>query len=316
MARQVKPATTAAQQIALLRSRGMAVDDAIAQQWLANVSYYRLSAYWYPARIQDNLGRRRDEFAAGTSFADVVALYEADRKLRTMVHDGMERIEIAMRTRVGELLCADGPLSYRSPEQFRPSFDHARWINTARRRIDRAKDNKNEAIKHYRTNYEGIPFWVLAEVLDFADVSRLYEGLTSSDQRAIAEDLGIVIDLQALTRGQQQRVKDRSPLVPWMEQLTVIRNTCAHHGRLWNKSFAPAPTSAIRTLDQFKELPNNQSERVFGALTMMSHLLAVVSPGTTWPTKVAELLTSAFVSNPLVVPSGLGLPERWNGGLG
>jgi hypothetical protein len=34
----------------------------------------------------------------------VVALYEADRKLRTLIHDGMERIQVMMRTRVTELL--------------------------------------------------------------------------------------------------------------------------------------------------------------------------------------------------------------------
>lgn len=30
-----------------------------------------------------------------TSFEDVIALYEADRKLRTLIHDGIERIEVA-----------------------------------------------------------------------------------------------------------------------------------------------------------------------------------------------------------------------------
>ncbi len=92
--RPLKPAMPVAQQIALLRERGMAIDEGLARQWFANVSYYRLSAYWHPARRLNGRGERSDTFIDGTTFSDVAALYEADRKLRTFMHDGMERIEI------------------------------------------------------------------------------------------------------------------------------------------------------------------------------------------------------------------------------
>lgn len=45
---------------------------------------------------------RADTFVQGSTFTEVAGLYEFDRKLRTLVHDGIERIEIALRTRVGE----------------------------------------------------------------------------------------------------------------------------------------------------------------------------------------------------------------------
>lgn len=315
LAKPLKSATTSAQQVALLRARGMQVDEALAAQWLSNVSYYRLSAYWYPARRFAPDGGRADDFYAGTSFAEVVALYEADRKLRTLVHDGMERVEVTMRARVGEWLCADGPLSYADPSRFRPSFDHAGWMSTADKRIHRAGKH-NEAIKHYRREYGGrYPFWVLAEVLDFADISRLFEGLRTQDQRPIAEGLGITIDLTKLSSSQQRKATNRSPLTRWLEQLTVIRNTCAHHGRLWNKSFAPASTAALRTHRKFEALPKGQSERVFGALVVMASILRVVSPGTNWPEKVSELLATSFLPNGLVTGSALGLPDGWDGSL-
>ncbi len=84
MPKPLKAATTVAQQIALLRSRGLDVDEGLACQWLANVSYYRLSAYCYPAREFNAAGQRIDSFIPSTSFTDVVALYEADRKLTPM----------------------------------------------------------------------------------------------------------------------------------------------------------------------------------------------------------------------------------------
>lgn len=85
----------------MLRERGMSVDESLARQWLSNVSYYRLSAYWFLARLPNSAGGKMDAFHPGTSFKDAVALYEADRKLRTLIHDGIKRVEVAMRTRIG-----------------------------------------------------------------------------------------------------------------------------------------------------------------------------------------------------------------------
>lgn len=290
----------------------MEVDTDLAHQWLKYVSYYRLSAYWYPARKLTANGVRQDSFRPGTEFRDAVALYEADRKLRALVHDGMERVEIAMRTRVGEALITTDPRAYTCPERFRPSFKHQQCMEMLDKRIHRAGRN-NEAIKHYKSNYGGqYPFWVLAEVLDFADISRLFEGLPARDQRAITEDMDIIIDLDALSDNQKEKVERESPLVRWMEQLTIVRNYCAHHARLWNKSFAPAPTAALRTLPQFSRLPEGQSEKIFGAITLMAYLIRVTSPGTTWPDKVASLIEDQFLPNPLVNPASMGLPKSWD----
>ncbi|WP_281706614.1 Abi family protein [Corynebacterium argentoratense] len=91
----------------------MVVDEPSDRRWLSNVSYYRLSGYWYGYRVlppdtDPKNPQRLDSFVSGTSFSDVVALYEFDRKLRTLVHDALERIEVALRARVGELLLSKG----------------------------------------------------------------------------------------------------------------------------------------------------------------------------------------------------------------
>lgn len=78
-----KPHLTLDGQVALLRSRGLVVDDdADAAQWLSRVGYYRLSGYWYVFRAQRNGTPRDDHFVAGTTFDQVVALYEFDRRLK------------------------------------------------------------------------------------------------------------------------------------------------------------------------------------------------------------------------------------------
>ncbi|WP_293775481.1 Abi family protein [uncultured Corynebacterium sp.] len=315
MSSSLKPAATIDEHIIRLQSRGMKIDKALAEQWFSHVSYYRLSAYWYPARQFNEDGTSRSShFVDGTDFVHVISLYEADRKLRTLIHDGMERIEVAMRTKLVELLCTrhpNDPTFYLRSDDFRPNFDHVSWLSTAYGRLARAK--KNDAVKHYIDEYGGqYPMWVVAEVLDFSDISKLYAGLGSNDQRSISEALDIKIDFASLNRNQKQKLTKKHPLASWLEQLTIIRNTCAHHGRLWNRSFAPAPTEVIRSNGSLYLLPEIQSEKLFGALIVMAHMLRTVSPGTTWPDKIVASLNQHFLTNPLVEKASIGIQSDWD----
>ncbi|MCR5752442.1 MAG: Abi family protein [Kiritimatiellae bacterium] len=69
-------------------------DRAFAERALTTVSYYRLSAYSFPYRSSSSPNR----FAVGTSFAKVWNNYRFDRRLRSVILDGIERVEIATRT--------------------------------------------------------------------------------------------------------------------------------------------------------------------------------------------------------------------------
>ena len=308
---EIKPYADLAERIEMLERRGMSIDHTFAQQWLENVGYYRLSGYWYPYRKLRH-GLRADRFVAGTTFADVAALYEFDRKLRTLVHDAVERIEVSLRVHLNESLGSIDPLSYLNPGNFRPTFAHDHWLQTTMRRVERAR-KRSEAIKHHDAKYDGsLPIWVLTEVLDFADVSKLYEALPSKMQWSIAEAMGISVDLKVLSKNQAQKAVKLHPLVRWFEHLAVIRNTSAHHARLWNQTFTPVGTAGLRTDTRLLGLPNGQSERVFGALTVMGALLGATSPGTTWLTKVADLIDDSFLPIPGRSVKEMGFPAEWN----
>ena len=82
-----KSALTFEEQLDQLKERGLVVDDqAHALSQLCTISYYRLSAYWYPFRIRDTHGEVTSDFVEGTNFDDVVHLYEFDRPLTTTSH--------------------------------------------------------------------------------------------------------------------------------------------------------------------------------------------------------------------------------------
>ena len=311
----VKQPTTLDQQLEILRSRGMDVDESLARQWLASVSYYRLSGYWYTYRIlpipdDPRQPKRLDEFIPGTTFAQVTALYEFDRKLRTLIHDGMERIEVAMRARIGELLVAKGTLSYKDSSLFREDFDHASWFRTAQGRVERAR-KRNHAIAHYAAKYDDYPFWVLADVLDFSDISQLYDGLLLDDQRAISESYGFTVDTECLNAKQKRAYYHQDPLARWLEQFTVLRNTCAHHGRVWNRYLTPASSNAFLTIEKLSSLPRGQSDWLYGALLVMAFMLTTISPGTSWPHKVRRLIETEYLPLRNHTLKEMGFPSNW-----
>lgn len=69
--------------------------------------------------------------------------------------------------------------------------------------------------------------------------SMLCEGMKVNDQYAVAEELGIRVNLDQATPNQRTKAPKNHPLVRWLKQLTVVRNIATHHGRLWNRTVVP-----------------------------------------------------------------------------
>ena len=93
----LKGPTTVPEQIQLLKSRGLTIDDEnLAVQYLSHVSYYRLGEYWYSLQSD----KENHIFKPQSVFSDVIFLYEFDRELRMLLFDVIERIEISLRTKL------------------------------------------------------------------------------------------------------------------------------------------------------------------------------------------------------------------------
>jgi abortive infection bacteriophage resistance protein len=102
--RYIKPALSFDQQVYLLKLRGLVVDDpADAAATLSRISYYRLSAYFKPF-----IPASGDNFAAGTTFEEILALYRFDKDLRSLISDPLECVEVYFRTRI---TCSDVQLA-------------------------------------------------------------------------------------------------------------------------------------------------------------------------------------------------------------
>jgi len=89
-----KPPLTYEQQVALLQSRGLIVNNvAETIKFLQQVSYYRFSAYCIPFQ------KPRDVFLPGITFEKIVELYRLDEELRISLMALLSPIEVFLRSR-------------------------------------------------------------------------------------------------------------------------------------------------------------------------------------------------------------------------
>ena len=92
-----KPPLSINDQIKKLRDRGLIINDIrLAENYLLNVGYYRLSGYWVAMQAD----KVTHVFKPGSTFENVAAIYQFDRELRLLLFEIIERIEIALRTKM------------------------------------------------------------------------------------------------------------------------------------------------------------------------------------------------------------------------
>ena len=313
-----KPLLTIPQQIDLLRSRGMVIDRPHqAEECLQRVGYYRLSAYWYPFREShpDPAGTPAkiidDDFQSGTTFTAVFDLYVFDKKLRLLMLDALERIEIAVRSDVARILGARMPTAHREPAELDDAFakvvrrqrrqpdstDHQEWLS----KLDTTEQRSREDfVKHFKKTYPGsaMPIWISIELWDFGMLSRFVEGMKSSDQIDMATRYGV-------PRGDL--------LVSWLKTLNFVRNVCAHHARLWNKPLVMTPKRpAPRTVPLLDHVMVNgfATSRLYAAAAITCYLLRTVNPSTSWAERLRDLAMT-FPSNSCVEFYRSGFPNSW-----
>lgn len=79
-------------------------DEHKVENYLMNIGYHRLSAYIHPfyKSPKKNLVLKK-----GTTFEQVLTLYRFDKKLRILLFNEIEKIEIAIRSVLANVGCQE-----------------------------------------------------------------------------------------------------------------------------------------------------------------------------------------------------------------
>ena len=299
-----KPPLTIPQQIIKLKERGLLLgDEARVTQYLNGIGYYRLSAYFLPF-IDRNENQTNHCFLADTEFEQVLQLYIFDRKLRLIVMEAMERIEVAIRTQwANELTVSDNDAhAYMKPELFKDPWKHQKNMAKVAGELSGSSET---FVTHYLSKYKQPylpPTWAMAETLSFGSLSHWYANTADNKAKGrIAKSVGI-------------------PTVETMEgvlhALTLVRNTCAHHSRLWNRQFTK-PIPYIKRLSQILQINESQgssggiqkqpSKKLFNYLVVTVHMMKTIQPSTQWQERLSEHLSQLNSQQ----QAATGFPADW-----
>ena len=276
-------------QISILKSRGMVIkDEARAKQILQNISYYRLSGYWYPLLAD----KQQHLFKPGCTFEQAYDLYKFDSELRKMILSEIEKIEVAVRTQLAYVMSQNyGGWWFQDTTLFANPAKLAKTISNMDEELERSDEEFITAFKSKYTNHFP-PSWIMLEITTFGTMSILYSNLNGGRcKRQIAKYFGVADTV----------------MVSWLHAMTYIRNVCAHHSRLWNRTLGISPIMPRRTANPFVSLPAKGTRHVYFILAIIQYWLNIVNPSNTFKTKIMTLLSKY----PNIDVSAMGFPARW-----
>ena len=286
-----KPATTFEAQADQLLERGLQAEREELIRRLQHVSYYRLSGYLHPFRQPGS-----DAFQPRTDLSNVWARYCFDRRLRDLFLDAIERIEVAIRTKlVYHFAHKHGPFGY-CDEANLPKMKidlYLEWRQNLQVETSRSKEIfKTHFFTKYGDSHKSLPLWMLAELMSMGSALSFFKGVEPDLKRQVAADFNLPDEL----------------MLSWLLSLYAIRNLCAHHARLWNRTLGYPPK--IPKGSKFPQWPAEfsfRNDRCGIALLICRQLLQLISPTSKWSERVAAL----FVEYPQIPTDQLGLPENW-----
>lgn len=254
-------AKTVDEQISLLQSRGMIIDNIEkAKEVLLDVGYYRLGFYWFPfEKSFPQKHHRVHKFKEKTDFDDAVKLYYFDFNLRNILLKPLSRIEIAFRTKVIYYVSN----YYReSPTWFvDPTIVSKFQANTFERKVYKQILETTPVIalhhKHH-INDKFAPAWKTLEFMTFGKVLHLFNSIKDENIKLqVANGFG---------------VKKLVTFVNYLNLVKDLRNTCAHGNVLYDFT----PEKSIRKGPaMMKGIGNNQN--LNGALRVVLFFMKEIS---------------------------------------
>lgn len=245
------------EQIEILRSRGLIIEDEItAKKFLLCNNYYRISGYSLTLRSHD-------VFSSGVTFENIMDIYEFDHELRHILLKYLESIEVSVKSAFSyEFTKVYGGLGYLEPANFTDATKHTEIINKAEQQ-KKSRLPHEAFLKHFIYDLQqDIPLWAYVDLLTISDISFLYKIAPQSIKLEVAKDLGIT--------KQGDRILEKS-----MHLLTIVRNLCAHGSRLYNRLFQQKPWLSKKDISLLivKEDGTVDNAHLYGFILIMRKLL-------------------------------------------
>jgi len=274
-----KPHLSTLEQIKKLKSKGIIFNnEEKAISSLSNINYFRLKFYI--------LSSRYNRFEQ-----DILRFYFFDKELRNLILEAVESIEISLRTQI----CFHLTKEYGS----HPHLDNTLFNNKYSNNIKELKSDYNRSkdnfIQHFKRKYEEElpPLWVIIELISFG---QLYRWFNSIKKRKTKKSISKVYNFT-----------NDDIFASYFYNLTIVRNTSAHHSRLWNKNFTFTAKVNIREPIKFsKSLNQKKPKKIYNILVFIQYMLIQIEPQFNFKEKLDSL-----INNYQIETFRMGFPNNW-----
>jgi len=277
--------------VSLLKQRGLTIsDEQKTVCYLTNIGYFRMSAYLHPLLKSP---KKDHIFKENTTFDMAIDMYRFDRKLRILLFNEIEKIEVAIRSAMNNWIC-DGlndVFWMTDPKNFKNSEIFTKTIDIIQIEISKTKE---EFIIHFQNKYSNPypPAWMISEIIPFGTLCNIFNNLKrKSLKKKISNSFGLTLPVFS----------------SWILILSNLRNLCGHHIRVWNKQVSIIAINPNRHKYPWIINTNTDMKRIYYRICIIKYLLFTVSPNNTFTNK----LKSLFALFPSIDIKSMGFPIDW-----
>ena len=286
-----KPALTLADIIERLKSNGLDIhDESEALRKLGVVSYFRIAAYLRP--MEDD--KETHHFKLGSTLENAFALYEFDTKLRQLIFAAIQEIEIALRAKVIQhFSLAYGPFWFMDVNLSANERLFAQNLSAIDRELERSREDfiKENYKKYIKPAFP--PAWKTLELASLGTLSKLYYNFSDKKvKKAIAREFNL---------------PNHEILESWMRSIASLRNCCAHHARIWNRSLSATPQMTGKIRGNWINHTDIDSNRLYAVLCCTAYWMESINGKSHFVSGLKNLIAKY----PMVDVAAMGFPAGW-----
>lgn len=284
-----------------LSNKGLIIiDKDRVKRYLTHIGYFRLNKYFSFFY--------KNGYLQDTPFDKVLNLYIFDRKLRILILEAIERIEVSIRSNIVESLTSkfNDEYFYVKPAIF---INHDRYHKFIVKVIESLKNLENTCVNskykfnHKENDYALPASWEFFHLLTFKQLSVFMSNLKNSNAKIISD---------------RYNFRNTKVFLSWVHSLSDLRNICAHHAHLWNRIFGVTPMIPKLDNDLIPFIPDEIEHEVsfniikphrklYFQIVILWLFLKQISPKSSWIERLKSLIKEYNI--PTI---HMGFPPLWD----
>jgi len=203
----------------------------------------------------------------------------------------LESVEIGFKAVIcGHMALKYGSHWHEDRDYFFNTKEHREFLKRLKFELS-SKQETETFLKHYTDKYdtpERPPSWMIFEIISLGATSKLFDNLKfRKDQKRISSNLEIPPEVCG----------------SWLHSLTTLRNTCAHHSRLWNRHFPFTAAIPNRLKEQWAN-----TDKLYDYIWILKNLLKAIHRDSEWLNNLKILLQEGTE----VDKARMGFGTDWN----